>query len=112
MKVQDVKREGPAIVGLSVELSNSEIGSIDRILWTVDNAISTGINQAIAIAKANGQQYNLEDEIPVAIDLKSLRKLQWLLYQLTRVNRSDLFHEATREFESDVNAINNAIKTK
>ena len=112
MKVQDVKREGPAIVGLSVELSNSEIGSIDRVLWTVDNAISTGINQAIAIAKASGNQYNLDDEIPVAVDLKSLRKLQWLLYQLTRVNRSDLFCEAIREFESDVNAINNAVKTK
>lgn len=112
MKVQDVKREGPAIVGLSVELSNSEIGSIDRVLWTLDNAISRGVEQAITIAKADGNQYKPDDEIPVAVDLKSLRKIQWLLYQLTRVNRSDLFCEATREFESDLNAINNAVKTK
>lgn len=109
MKVQDVKRECVAAIGLSVELSNSEIGSIDRLLWTVDNAIEAGINQAIKIAKAADKQYDFEDEIPVSIDLRSLKKVQWLLVQLTRTNRSDLFNEANREFEAEVSSINNVI---
>lgn len=109
MKVQDVKKECLATIGLSVELSNSEIGSIDKLLWTVDNAIETGVNQAIKIAKAAGKQYKFEDEIPVSIDLRSLKKVQWLLVQLTRTNRSDLFNDANREFEVEVNSINNII---
>lgn len=109
MKVQDVRKECLATTGLSVELSNSEIGSISRLLWTVDNAIETGINQAIKIAKPTGKQYDFEDEIPVSIDLRSLKKVQWLLVQLTRTNFSDLFNEANREFEVEVNSINNVI---
>lgn len=109
MKVQDVKKECLATTGLSVELSNSEIGSIDKLLWTVDNAIETGINQAIKVAKAANKQYDLEDEIPVSINLRSLKKVQWLLVQLTRTNHSDLFNEANREFEADVNSINHVI---
>lgn len=109
MKVQDVKKECLATTGLSVELSNSEIGSIDKLLWTVDNAIEIGVNQAIKIAKAAGKQYDFEDEIPVSIDLRSLKKVQWLLTQLTRTNRSDLFNEANCEFEVEVSSINNVI---
>lgn len=109
MKVQDVKKECLATIGLSVELSNSEIGSISRLLWTVDNAIEAGINQAIETAKPTGKQYGLEDEIPVSINLRSLKKVQWLLVQLTRTNFSELFNEANREFEADVNSINHVI---
>jgi len=109
MKVQDVKKECLATTGLSVELSNSEIGSIDKLLWTVDNAVETGVNQIIETAKAAGKQYDFEDEIPVSIDLRSLKKVQWLLSQLTRTNHSDLFNEANREFEVEVSVINDAV---
>lgn len=109
MKVQDVKKECLATTGLSVELSNSEIGSIDRLLWEVDNAVETGVNQTIKIAKAAGKQYDFEDEIPVSIDLRSLKKVQWILAQLTRTNHSDLFNEANRKFEMEVSVINDAV---
>ena len=112
MKVQEVKKECLASVGLSVELSNSEIGSIDRLLWTVDNAIDAGINQAISIGRNTGKQYDFEDDVPVVIDLRSLKKIQWLLRQFTKVNRSELFNEANREFNTEVNIINQRITSE
>lgn len=110
MKVQDVKKECTAIVGLSIEFSNSEIGSIDRLLWTVDNCVEKAINTAVINVKETGEQYNTNDDVPAAIDLRSLKKIQWLLYQMTRVNRSDLFNEASRDYFVEVDAINQGTK--
>ena len=39
MKVQDVKKECLATVGLSIEFSNSEVNSIDRLLIDVNAAV-------------------------------------------------------------------------
>lgn len=115
MKVQDVRKECSAIVGLSLEFSNSEIGCIDRLLWEVDNAVNKAIDQQITMMK-NFEQgthpLDFEDDVPAAIDLRSLKKIQWLLYQMTRVNRSDLFNEANREYEAEINCINNSVPEK
>ena len=110
MKVQDVKKECTAIVGLSIEFSNSEIGSIDRLLWTVDNCVEKAINTAIVNVKETGKQYGPEDNVPVEIDLCSLKKIQWLLYQMTRTSRSDLFSEASKDYSIEVDAINRGTK--
>lgn len=114
MKVQDVKKECSAIVGLSLEFSNSEVGCIDRLLWEVDTAIERAIQQQTSIMKNFEQGCHLldfEDDVPAAIDLRSLKKIQWLLYQMTRTNRSDLFNEANREYEAEINSINNSVSS-
>lgn len=114
MKVQDVRKECSAIVGLSLEFSNSEIGCIDRLLWEVDNAVEKAINQQITVMKNFEQGTKLldfEDDVPAAIDLRSLKKIQWLLYQMTRSNRCDLFNEANREYETEINCINNSVSS-
>lgn len=110
MKVQDVKKECAAIVGLSIEFSNSEVGSIDRLLWTVDNCVDKAINKAIIDVKETGKQYSPEDDVPVEIDLRSIKKIQWLLYQMTRANRSDLFNEASKDHSIEIDAINRGTK--
>ena len=110
MKVQDVKKECTAIVGLSVEFSNSEIGSIDRLLWTVENCVEKAVNTAIVNVNATGKQYGPEDDVPVEIDLRSIKKIQWLLYQMTRANRSDLFNEASKDHSIEIDAINHGTK--
>ena len=111
MKVQDVKKECLATVGLSLEFSNSEVACIDRLLWSVNDAIDKAINQKIAELKSNNalKEIDFEDDVNVTIDLRSLKKIQWLLYQMTRTNRCDLFNEANREYESDITCINNAV---
>lgn len=112
MKVQDIKKECSAIVGLSLEFSNSEIGCIDRLLWEVDNVIERAINQRITMMKCSEQgtkPLDFEDDVPAAIDLRSLKKIQWLLYQMTRTTRCDLFNEANREYASEIDSINSSV---
>ena len=115
MKVQDVRKECSAIVGLSLEFSNSEVGCIDRLLWEVDAAVEKAINQQIGMMKPFENGCHLldpEDNVPAAIDLRALKKVQWLLYQMTRTNRCDLFNEANREYESEIKAINNSVSSE
>lgn len=112
MKVQDVRKECSAIVGLSLEFSNSEVGCIDHLRWEVDATVEKAINQQIKIMKNFEQGCHLldfEDNVSAAIDLRTLKKIQWLLYQMTRTNRSDLFNEANREYEAEINSINNSV---
>ena len=114
MKVQDVKKECLANVGLSIEFSNSEIGEIDHLLWDVDRAINKAVDQQIQMIRGfEGGTRTLKpgDDVPVAIDLKNMKRIQWLLYQMTRCNHSDLFSEAYREYEAEISSINNSITT-
>ena len=107
MKVQDVKKECLAVVGLSIEFSNSEIGSLSGLLRTVSDAIEKGAKQAHEIAKAAGKMYDEKEEIPVSIDLKSLKRMEWLLTQLTRNENSGLFESADADYRTEVGYINN-----
>ena len=54
MKIQDVKRECTAIVGVSAEFSNSEIRSIDNLACKVGEAINKAVDQQ------NGQRIENE----------------------------------------------------
>ena len=112
MKVQDVKKDCTAIVGLSIEFSNSEIGSLSSLLRTVSDAIVKGTKQAHSIAEAAQTMYNEKEEIPVAIDLKSLKRIEWLLTQMTKNDDSGLFNTADADYITDVDYINNISAVK
>lgn len=115
MKVQDIRKECSAIVGLSLEFSNSEIACIDRLLWDIDKAVDNAINQQITTMKHFEQGCHLldfEDDVPAAIDLRNLKKIQWLLTMITRRNMSDLFNEANRQYEAEINCINNSVSSE
>lgn len=107
MKVQDVRKECLATIGLSVEFSNSEVSSLSHLLTTVDNAVEHGIEAAKSTAKENCKQYGDNEKIEVPIDLKSLKRIQWLLTQLTRNETSGLFEQADADYRADLSHINN-----
>lgn len=113
MKVQDVKRECLATVGLSVEFSNSEISTINSLLWNVTKSIEDGIARAHQFAATQEMQYKDKDDVPVTIDLKSLKRIEWLLIQLTRRDMSGLFEQADADYRTELGFINNipAVKT-
>ena len=114
MKVQDVRKECSAIVGLSLEFSNSEVACIDRLLWDIDKAVDKAIDQQITTMKNFEQGCHLldfEDDVPAVINLRNLKKIQWLLTMMTRRNTSDLFNEANREYEAEINSINNSVSS-
>ena len=107
MKVQDVKKECVAVTGLSVEFSNTEVSSLSRLLMTVDNAVNCGIEAAKSAATENGKPYGDNEDVDVTIDLKSLKRIQWLLTQLTRNDKSGLFEQADADYRGDLLYINN-----
>ena len=107
MKIQDVKKECVAVTGLSVEFSNSEISSLSHLLTTVDNAVEHGIEAAKSTATENGKPYGDNEKIECPIDLKSLKRIQWLLTQLTRSETSGLFEQADADYRTDLLHINN-----
>lgn len=113
MKVQDVKKECLATVGLSVEFSNSEIGTINSLLWNVTKSIEDGIARAHQFVATQDVKYKDKDDVPVTIDLKSLKRIEWLLVQLTRRDMSGLFEMADADYRSDLTYINEipAVKT-
>lgn len=107
MKIQDVKKECLATVGLSIEFSNTEISSLSHLLITVDNAVEHGIEAAKSAAAENGKPYGDNEKIECPIDLKSLKRIQWLLTQITRNETSGLFEQADADYRTDLLHINN-----
>lgn len=107
MKIQEVKKECVAIVGLSVEFSNSEISSLSSLLSKVSDAIEKGIETNKLRAETTKELYDEKKDIPVVIDLKSLKRIEWLLTQLTKDDNSGLFNVADADYRSDVGFINN-----
>lgn len=107
MKIQDVKRECLATVGLSVEFSNSEISSLSHLLTTVNNTVEHGVEAAKSTAIENGKPYGDNEKIECPIDLKTLKRIQWLLTQLTRKETSGLFEQADADYRTDLLHINN-----
>ena len=100
MKIQDVKKECLAITGLSVEFSNSEVSSLSSLLWDVTLAVDMSIENAH------------QTGVPATIDLKSLKRVQWLLFQLTRHDTSGLFDNADSDYRADCTYINNISAVK
>lgn len=107
MKVQDVKKECLATTGLSVEFSNSEVGSLSNLLWNVSRAVEDSVERAHQMAATQQQQFEEGGPIPASIDLKSLKRVEWLLIQLTRRDMSGLFDYADSDYRADCNHINN-----
>ena len=107
MKVQDVKKECLATTGLSVEFSNSEVGSLSSLLWNVSRAVEDSVERAHQMAATQQQQFEEDGPIPASIDLKSLKRVEWLLIQLTRRDMSGLFDYADSDYRADCNHINN-----
>ena len=106
MKVQNVKKECLAIVGLSIEFSNSEISSLSRLLTTVRDAAERGVEAAKVEAMKEGTTYSSGEKVECVIDLKSLMRIEWLLTQLTRNEESGLFNQADDDCENALERIN------
>jgi hypothetical protein len=107
MKVQNVKKECLAIVGLSVEFSNAEVSSLDHLRTPVENAIKHGKETAKAAAMETGKKYNTAEEVECTIDLESLVRIKWLLTQLTPSMGSELFDQADYDCADMCAYINN-----
>lgn len=106
MKVQDVKKDCTAVVGVSLEFSNSEISMIDKLVWQVENCVNRATETAIAVAKNAETPYDDPEDVSVAIDLKSVQRILWLLSQVTRNEISYLFCSADSEADMSVQKIN------
>lgn len=126
MKVQDVKKECLANVGLSIELSNSEVDSVVSLVRDLDISIQKGkadlashvshikqIDSEFANKEDHGAfgktQFN-PDNATVTIDLKSLVRAFMLLDTITNnraFNSSHLFDAADKALDTMLTDINN-----
>ena len=111
MKVQEVKREcTTATVGISVELSNTEINSKLCEQWKLEQAIDRGIEQAKAIAKAAEKPYDTEEDIPVSIPLRTLMRIDWFFSKIASSRMmSDVFCEANSVYNHELQDINKVV---
>lgn len=113
MKVQEVTKEATvAKTGISVEFSNSEIASIQRLTWTLDNAIEKGKNAAKSIAKASNEPYDGKEPIPVSVDLRTLIRVNWLLGAFSNRFESDIFDQADGWYACEMEEINESAKNE
>lgn len=111
MKVQEVTKEATvAKTGVSVEFSNSEIASIQRLTWTLDDVIEKGKNTAKSIAKAANKPYDGKEPISVAVDLRTLMRVDWLLGAFSNRFESDIFDQADGWYAYEVEEINESAK--
>lgn len=111
MKVQEVTREATvAKTGISVEFSNSEIASIQRLTWTLDDAIEKGKNTAKSIVETSNKPYDEKESIPVSVDLRTLLRVNWLLEAFSTRFESDIFDQADGLYACEVEEINESAK--
>lgn len=109
MKVQDVKKECSAIVGLSIEFSNSEIDSIVSLVRDLDISIKKGftdLNSMVCYSNQINSELGFDaerldpDKATVTVDLKSLFRAFKLLDSITNgraFKPSHLFDNADGE---------------
>ena len=113
MKIQDVKKECLATIGLSVEFSNSEIRSIDNLACKVGEAINKAVDQQIKLMREfEGQARPLkadEDNVPVVLDLKDVERIHWFLSLFDNTNSSSIFDEADKSLKFTINRINKEV---
>ena len=127
MKVQDVKKECLATVGLSIEFSNSEIDSIVRLIWDLNISIEKGYNDLSNMVEHTKQinseferadqgamgKVNLDpDKATVTVDLKTLVRCRWILNAITNKrakNPSSLFDLVDSEYETVIKSINEGL---
>lgn len=106
MKVQDVKKDCTAVVGVSLEFSNSEISMISKLVWQVESCVNRATETAIAMAKNAKTPYDNPKDVSVAIDFKSAQRILWLLSQVTHNESSYLFSTADLNADWAIQKIN------
>ena len=113
MKIQDVKRECAAIVGISAEFSNSEIRSIGNLARNVKEAIDKAVDQQVKLMREfEGQTRSLnadEDNVPVALDLRDVERIHWFLSLFDNTDSSSIFGEADKSLEATIHKINKTV---
>ena len=127
MKVQNVKKECLANVGLSIEFSNSEIDSIVRLIWDLNVSIEKGYNDLSSMVDHTKQinseferadqgvmgKVNLDpDKATVTVDLKTLMRCRWILNAITNgraKNPSSLFDSVDSEYKTVIKSINEGL---
>ena len=125
MKVQELKKECLANVGLSVEFSNSEIDSIVQLIMNLKLSIEKGYSDLSNMAEHTKQinseferedqgvmgTFNIDpDKATVTVDLKTLVRCHWLLNRITSnraENPSSLFNQIDDEYSRTIEKINN-----
>lgn len=124
MKVQELKKECLANVGLSIEFSNSEVDSIVQLIMNLKQSIEKGYSDLSEMVE-HTKQINSEferadqgvigkpnidpDKATVTVDLKTLVRCRWLLNKMTN-NRADnpssLFNQVDDEYSGVIKSIN------
>lgn len=95
MKIQIIEKECVAKVGLSVEFSNSECASIEKVADKLDSEIYAVVKRATKQQEASDTIVPLKaEELFVHIDLETAMRINWLLGNFTRSKDSDLFNTA------------------
>jgi hypothetical protein len=127
MKVQELKKECLASVGLSIEFSNSEIDSIVQLIMDLKLSIEKGYNDLSEMVEHTNQinsefekadqgvmgKANIDpDKATVTVDLKTLVRCRWLLNKITN-NRADnpssLFNQIDNEYSCMIKSINEGL---
>lgn len=99
MKVSNIeKHETLAIVGTCIELSNSEIASVSRLRWDIENSIENAIQNATPEQAKDGN-------VTVTVDLKTMKRVEWLTTIITQREQSGLFTCADGEYEAMLEAL-------
>lgn len=127
MKVQDIKKECLANVGLSIEFSNSEVDSIVQLIMDLKQSIEKGYGDLSEMVE-HTKQINSEferadqgamgkpsidpDKATVTVDLKTLVRCRWLLNRITNDranNPSSLFNQIDNEYSGVIKSINEGL---
>lgn len=100
MKVNVIEKQCLAKTGLSIEFSNSECVSIERVANKLNDAVEKAVKQAEQIVSANKESgcspatYKQPADVPVVINLDMAMRIHWLLGNFVNSRESDLFCSA------------------
>ena len=97
MKINVIEKQCLAKVGLSIEFSNSECSSIERVANTVNDSIIKAVEESKIIVehgKEKGARYADATKVPVVINLETATRIAWLLGNFVTNRESALFGSA------------------
>lgn len=94
MKVSVIEKQCLAKTGLSIEFSNSECASIERVADVVNNAIENATKEAKKKAAGDNERYKQATDVPVVVNLNTAIRIAWLLGNFVANRESGLFGNA------------------
>lgn len=99
MKINVIEKQCLAKVGLSVEFSNSECVSIERVANKLNDAVEKAVETAEQTVSANKENYfpatyKQPADVSVVINLNLAMRIHWLLSNFVSTRESDLFVNA------------------